>query len=202
MVSIKTVMAALEPRAIGQRIGRKHDNFLLTYHVKNPSPRTFAEYIKTLGDYYGGHFSVCVAGGGEMSPARAQEEAKSIIQRQYERRDEDIVGAYNDVVDSVNGGLGAHLQMIRDALKHQDMEMEINHILDTYFPPGGAGAEGDEAYRARLELVTQFCARYGDQLADSIDIEHPERYANREFKVVIRAYVEALDRAGKQFRRL
>lgn len=203
MVSIQAVVTALDERTIATRVARKHDDFLLTHRVRNPRPRTFMEYVQTIGEYYGAHFSTCIAGGGAMSPARSQEEAKAIIHRQYERRDEDIVAAYNDAAEGTNGGLGSHLQMIRDALKHQDIELYVNHIFDTHVPPGGAGAEGDQAYQDRLELIKQFIARFGDQLADSIDIAHPERYASRsEYKTLIRAYVEAIDRAGKQFRRL
>ena len=57
------------------------------------------------------------------------------------------------------------------------------------------------SWEDKVEIIRQFIAQCGANLASSIDVSQPERYA-QNFQELIRSYVQSLQTTSSIFRRL
>ncbi len=193
MVSINTTLAALDEREIAQHVGIPHDEARIRFPLSSNTVRDFDEFREIIGDYYNHHFACCVSDGGSLSRPEAIGRAKEALEGQYRRRNGDIVTAFNDAHDGINGGLRAVLDMIADALKIESVERYIRDVFDRQVAPN--------AWQDKVELIRQFIRQCGANLSSSIRADQPERYA-QNYSELIRSYVESLQKTSSIFRRL
>jgi hypothetical protein len=192
MVSINSLLAALDERTIAQGVGLAHDQVRLQYPLRSNVVGDFDEYADVLGQYYNYHFTACVSNGGRLSASEARSRAKEAIEREYRRRGGDIVSAFNDAHDGTNGGLRTQLDALADALKAQSVERYTRDAFDRHVAPN--------RWEDKVEIIRQFIARFGALLGGAIDVARPERYA-QNYEELIRAYVRALQQTSSMFRR-
>ncbi len=193
MVSISSLLAALDERTIAQRIGIPHDEARLGYPLRSNTVSSFDQFSDTIGDYYNHHFTSCVSNGGALSRSEARGRAKQILECEYRRQNGDIVSAFNDAHDGTNGGLRLVLDKIAEGLKVESVERYIGEVFDQHVAPN--------AWKDKVDIIRQFIADNGAHLASSIRADQPERYA-RDFQDLIRSYVAGLQRTSSIFRRL
>lgn len=193
MVSIGGLLQALEERTIARRIAIPHDEARMRYPLRSNTVGSFSEFSDIIGDYYNYHFTSCVSSGGTLSRSEATGRAKEILEKEYRRNGGDIVSAFNDAHDGTNGGLRVVLDKVADGLKAESVERYIREVFDRQVAPN--------SWEAKVEIIRQFIAQCGANLASSIRADQPERYA-QNFQELIRSYVEALKRTSSIFRRL
>jgi len=193
MASIDSLLDELDERMIAERIGIPHDEARMRFPLKSNTVRDFDEFGDVVGRYYEHHFAACVSSGGRLSHAEARGRAKEILEREYRRRNGDIVSAYNDAHAGTNGGLRILLDLIADALKAETVERYIRDAFHRHVAPN--------AWEQKVDIMRQFLSRFGPQLGPTIDVSRPERYA-REHEELIRAFVRALQQTSLVFRRL
>ena len=193
MAAIDDLLEAVEERQIAQRVGLLHDETRMEYLVRRNTVGAFEEYGNLLADYYNHHFTRCVSRGGSLPQSEAGGRAKEILEREYRRRNGDIVAAFNDAHDGTNGGLRVQLDVICEALKAESVERYIRDMFDRHVAPN--------SWEDKVEIIRQFIARCGANLASSIQTDEPERYA-QNFQELIRSYVMSLQRTSSIFRRL
>ena len=192
MAAIDTLLAALDEREIAQRIGLRHDEARMRYPLHSNTVGVFDEFSDIIADYYNHHFS-CVSNGGSLSRSDAAGRAKEILEREYRRRNSDIVGAFNDAHDGTNGGLRVVLDTIAEALKAEFVERYIRDVFDRLVAPND--------WDTKVEIIRQFIRQCGANLASSIRADRPERYAH-DYQELVRSYVKALQGTSSIFRRL
>ena len=193
MAAIDNLLKALDEREMAQRVGLKHDEARVSYQLQGNTVADFDAFTAIIADYYSHHFTKCVSGGGALSRAEAASRAKEILEREYRQRNGDIVAAFNDAHDGTNGGLRAILDMLAARLKFESVENYIRDLFDRHVAPN--------SWEDKVEIIRQFIAQCGVNLASSIDAGHPERYAG-DFKELIRAYVRNLQPTASFLRRL
>jgi len=193
MPMIDTILIALDEREIAQRVGLAHDEARMRYPLQRNTVNDFDEFSDIIADYYNYHFAQCVSGGGVMSRPQAAGRAKEMLESEYRRRDGDIVTAFNDAHDGINGGMRVVLDTIAEAMKTESVERYIRDVFDRHVAPN--------AWEDKVDIIRQFIARCGGNLASSIRADQPERYA-QNFRELIRSYIEALRRTSSIFRRL
>jgi len=193
MPAIDALLDALDERRIAAAVGLPHDEARIRYTLRHNTVSDFDEFTAIIGDYYNSHFTQCVSNGGSLSGAEAAGRAKEILEREYRRRDGDIVSAYNDACDGTNGGMRSVLDTIAEALKAESVERYTREVFDRHVAPN--------AWEAKVELIRQFIRRCGLHLSSSIRTDQPERYA-QNYQELVRAYVKALQRTSAIFRRL
>lgn len=193
MAAIDHLLAALDERQIAQQIGIPHDEARMDYPLSSNTVGSFDAFGDLIGDYYNHHFSRCLSNGGTLSRAEAEGRAKEVLEREYRRQDGDIVTAYNDAHDGTNGGMRVVLDKLAEALKAESVERYIRDVFDRIVAPN--------AWEAKVDLIRQFIRQCGANMASSIRADQPERYA-RDYQVLIRSYVNALQRTSSIFRRL
>jgi len=193
MVSINTTLAALDEREIAQHVGIPHDEARIRFPLSSNTVRDFDEFREIIGDYYNHHFACCVSDGGSLSRSEAIGRAKEALEGQYRRRNGDIVTAFNDAHDGINGGLRAVLDLIAETMKTESVERYIHDVFDRQVAPN--------AWEDKVELIRQFIRQCGANLSSSIRADQPERYA-QNYSELIRSYVESLQRTSSIFRRL
>jgi hypothetical protein len=193
MSSIKNLQEELDERTIAQRIGIPHDEARMRYSLRSNTIDSIEEFTWLIADYYTKHFTACVSHGGSLSASEAASRAKELLEREYRRRNGDIVTAYNDAHDGLNGGVRKILDTIAEGLKAEAVEFYIRDVFDRYVAPN--------SWEQKVEIIRQFIAQCGVHLASSIRTDQPERYA-RDFKELIQSYVAALQRTSSIFRRL
>jgi len=134
-----------------------------------------------------------VSKGGALSAAESASRAKEILEKEYRRRNGDIVSAFNDAHDGTNGDLRVVLDMIAEGLKAEAVQHYVREVFDQHVAPN--------SWEAKVEIIRQFIQQCGASLGSSIRADQPERYA-QNFQELIRSYVEALQRTSSVFRRL
>jgi len=193
MALIDDLLAELDEREIARRVGLPHDEARVRYPLRRNTVGSFDEFSDTISDYYNHHFTRCVSGGGRLSHSEAAGRAKEILDREYRRRQGDIVAAFNDARDGTNGGLRVVLDAIAEALKAESVERYVRDAFDRHVAPN--------AWEDKVEVIRQFILQCGANLASSIRADQPERYA-QNYQELIRSYVTALQRTSSVFRRL
>jgi hypothetical protein len=193
MVSINSLLSALDERVIAQQVGIRHDEARMRYACRSNTVSSFDEFSNILADYYNYHFTTCVSRGGALSRAEAAGRAKELIEQEYRRRNGDIASAYQDAHDGVNGGLRLVLDSIAEGLKTESVERYIREAFDRHVAPTD--------WPQKVAIIRQFIAQCGQVLASSISAHEPERYA-QDYRDLIRAYVTGLQRTSSIFRRL
>jgi len=153
----------------------------------------FREFERIIGDYFNHHFTRCISHGGRLSSSEATGRAKEILEGEYRRRGEDLVNAYNDAHEGINGGMRSILDLIADRLEDEAVERHIRGVFDRYVAPN--------SWEDKVEVIRQFLARCGQDLSSSVRADQPERYA-RDYQELIRAYRDALQRTARSLRRM
>ncbi|MCK4658165.1 MAG: hypothetical protein KAV82_01460 [Phycisphaerae bacterium] len=193
MISVQSVLGALEEREIARRVGIPHDETRMRFPLERNTVRDFDDFSNVIGDYYNHHFTTCVSNGGLLSRSEAAGRAKEALERHYRRRNGNIVSAFNDTHDGTNGGLRVILDVIADLLKTEGVERYIRDVFDRHVAPN--------SFDDKVELIRQFIERCGPDLSTSIQTDRPERYAH-DADQLIRAYVDSLRQTSALFRRL
>lgn len=190
---LEEILHALDEQIIAQEVGRHHDTVRATFTLNRNSSSTFAEFLRTIGEYYNHHHAACVTTGGRFSDQQAQQRAKRILDDHYRKQDGDCITAYNDAHEETNGGLHVILTTIADHLRDESVELYISSVFDRYIAPN--------SWQDKVDIIRQFIEQRGHLLDGSIDTANPERYAQNH-QPLIRAYVRGLQQTGRVFRRL
>ncbi|MBC2714911.1 MAG: hypothetical protein HF978_06340 [Desulfobacteraceae bacterium] len=190
---VNSLLAELDERIIAQRIGIPHDEARMRYPIHSNTVKNFDEFNRIIGDYYNTHFTSSISQGGRLSVSESSSRAKEIVEKEYRRREGDIVMAYNDAHDGTNGGLRVVLDIIADGLKRESVERYVRDVFDRYVAPN--------SWAQQVEIIRQFIAYCGSFLSADIHANPPERYA-RNYQELIQSYVSALQGTSGLLRRL
>jgi len=193
MGSITSLLRALDESEVARKVAIPHDEARMRYSLESNRVGSFEEFTDILADYYGKQFTSCVSKGGRLSKAEAAGRAKEIVEREYRRRGGNIVTAFNDAHDGLNGGLRAVLDMICEALKAESVERYVRDVFDRHVAPN--------SWEQKVDIIRQYLSQCGAHLSASIRVDQPERYA-QNYEELIRSYVAALQRTAASFRRL
>ena len=192
MSLLENLLAAMDEVTIAKTVGNPHDEARMQYSLTKNTVGSFEDFTDVISDYYNYHVSRCVVIGGHMSNTEAAGRAKEILEQEYRRQGGNIITAYNDAHDGTNGGLRLILDKIAEQLKTESVERYIRDVFDKYVDP--------TSWEQKVNVISQFIARYGRMLSSSIRSDQPERYA-QNYEELIKAYVESLKRTSSVFRR-
>ena len=193
MPVIDSLTSALDERTIARVIGIDHDEARMKYRLDANTVRSFREFKDIITDYYNYHYTTCVSRGGMLSASEAYGRAKELLEREYRKRNGDIVMAFNDAHDGTNGGMRSVLDAIADSIKGEAIERYVTDVFDRYVTPN--------SWEDKVEIIRQFIACCGDMLSSSIAAGQPERYAH-DYSGLIRSYVEGLRTTSARLRRM
>lgn len=193
MAALDNLLAALNERQLAQAVGLGHDEARMSYPLYHNTIADFEEFTDIIADYYNHQFTRCVSGGGALPRSEAAGRAKEILEQAYRRRNGDIVAAFNDAHDGTNGGLRVILDTLAEGLKTESVERYIREMFDKHVSPN--------SWEDKVEIIRQFIAQCGANLASSIDASQPERYA-QSYEELIRHYARSLQATSSIFRRL
>jgi hypothetical protein len=193
MSSINNLLAELDERIIAQRIGIPHDETRMRYSLRSNTVRDWDEFVWIITDYYTKHYAACVSPGANLPDFVAFGRAEELLDREYHRRGGNMVTAYPNARDGLNGGMRAVLDVIAEGLKAEAVEHYIRYVFNRYVDPF--------SWEEKMEIIRQFIAQYGVHLGSSIRADQPERYANN-YEELIRAYITAMQKTSSIFRRL
>jgi len=193
MTVFNSLMTELDERTIARLLGIAHDEARMQYRLDSNTVKSFDEFKRIITDYYNYHYTTCVSRGGRLPQSEAYGRAKELLEREYRRRNGDIVSAFNDAHDGTNGGMRSVLDVIADAIKTEVIERYVTDVFDRYVAPN--------SWETKVAIIQQFISCCGSMLSSSIVASEPERYA-RDYSILIRSYVEGLRRTSAMFRRM
>ena len=193
MVSIEALLEELEERTIAKKVGIPNDNARISYALKSNTVDNFDEFSRIIGEYYNHHFTHCVSRGGDLSTSEAAGRAKEILEREYRRRDGDIVSAFDDAHEGTNGGLRIVLDTIAESIKAESVERYIRDVFDRHVAPN--------AWDKKVEIIRQFINQTGVNFDSPLNKDKPEQYA-QTYQKLIRSFVNGLQRTSSIFRQL
>ena len=190
---INGLLAELDERRIAQVVGIPIDEARGRYALQSNTVANFAEFDSVITNFYNYLFTTCVSHGGTLPASEASSRAKEILEKEYRKKNGDIVMAYNDGHDGTNGGMRTVLDTITQGVKAAAVENHIRHAFDLYVEPN--------AWEQKVEIIRQFIAQCGSYLSSSIRTDQAERYASN-YMDLIRSYADALQRTSSNLRRL
>jgi hypothetical protein len=193
MMTIQSLIAELDERALAQTVGIPHDEMRMRYRLRSNTVTNFDDFSLIIAHYYSTHFTTCISKGGRLSRSQAASKAKEIIEQEFRRKGGDIVTAFNDAKDGTNGGMRRILDIIAEKLKEEAIEYHIRDTFDRYVTPN--------SWRQKVKIIKQFIQHYGRFLGSAIKGNQPERYA-QNYRELIGSYVSALRATSGIFRRL
>jgi len=193
MATINSLMAELDERTIAGRVGISHDEARMRYQLNSNIVSNFSQFSNIITDYYNYHYTHCVSRGGRLPASEAYGRAKELLEREYRKRNGDIVSAYNDAHDGTNGGMRMVLDVLADGLKVEVIERYMTDIFDRYVAPN--------SWDDKVEIIRQFISYCGGMLSSSVVASQPQRYAH-DYSALIRSYIEGLQKTSSMFRRM
>ena len=193
MGSLEAIVRQLEEREIARRVGIPHDEARMAYALRQNTAADFSAFVRIISEYYNYHFVRCVAGGGSLPSSEAEGRAKEILEQKYRTRGSTLQGAYYDAHEGTNGGLRAILDIIAEQLKYEAVERYVRKVFDDQIDP--------TSWEDKVNIIRQLIARCGADLAPSMDLRNPERYA-KDYAELIKSYVQSLWQTSSIFRRL
>ena len=193
MGTIERLLSEIDELYISKNVSIRHDEARMSYSLDKNTVGSYEDFTHVIADYYNHHFSRCVMHGGYLSHTEAAGRAKEILEQVYRRQGGNILTAYNDAHDATNGGLRVVLDKMAERLKEESVERHIRQAFDSFVALN--------SYEQKVDIMSQFMARYGHLLSSSIQADKPERYAT-SYEETIRSYVEALKRTSSVFRRI
>ena len=193
MQAIDGLLAELDERTIAQRIAVMHDETRMRYPLGSNTVNSYQQFKNIITDYYNYHHTNCVSHGGQLLASEAYGKAKELLEREYRKRNGDIVSAFNNAHDGTNGGMRVVIDTIADGLKAEVIERYITDVFDRYIEPS--------SWEQKVEIIQQFISYCGRILASSVVAAQPERYAH-DYSGLIRSYVDGLQQTSSMFRRL
>jgi hypothetical protein len=193
MAAINLLMTELDERTIADRVGIAHDEARMRYHLNSNTVQNFDEFRHIITDYYNYHYTNCVSRGGRLPASEAYGRAKELLEREYRKRNGDIVSAFNDAHDGTNGGMRNVLDTIADGLKAETIERYMAEVFDRYVTPN--------SWEDKVEMIRQFISYCGNMLSSSVVAGNPQRYAH-DYSGLIRSYIDGLQRTSSMFRRM
>ena len=165
MSTLNSLLAALDEITIAQRIQAPHDAARNSFRLQSNTVGSFDEFTRVIGEYYKHHFGLCVSRGGTLSMADAAGRAKEILERDYRRRNGDIVNAYKDAHLGRDGGLRVILDRIAEALKIESVERYTRDVFDRHVAP--------HAWGDKVRIIRQFIDEFAPMLGRSIEPDQP-----------------------------
>ncbi len=192
MPSIEALLHELDERTIANKIELEHDDARSQYVLRSSRIGSFTEFSDLLGDYYNYHYSRCVSRGGKIATGQAASRAKSIVENEYRRRNENINSAFADAQQGTHGGVGQLLNIIADALKREAVSMHVQDVFDRNIEP--------VSVEQKTEIVRQIFGRFGNMLPPTVDRNNPSYYATN-YKELAQLFADNLNRVARELRR-
>ncbi len=193
MATLDTLLSALDERRVAREIGIPHDEARMRYPLRSNTVRDFHAFSDIIGDYVRHHYAACISRGGTLSRAEAVGRAKEILDREYRRSGGDMMSAFGNAAEGVEGGLRAVLDKLAEAIKVEAVERYTREVFDRLVAPND--------WERKVELIRQFIRHLGYQFGGAIQADRPERYAH-DYRELIRGYVDGMRRTSSIFRRL
>lgn len=193
MANLETLLSSLDERRIAREIGIPHDEARMRYSLRSNTVPDFQTFSAIIGEYMRHHYAYCISPGGTLSSIEAVGRAKELLDREYRRSNGNMMSAYANAADGLDGGLRIVLDKLAEALKAEAVERYIRECFDRLLAPND--------WDRKVELIQQLVRHLGRQLDGVIQADRPERYA-ADYRDLVRGYVEGMRRASSVFRRI
>jgi hypothetical protein len=190
---IDGLLAELDERHIAQAVTIPIDEARNRFPLHSNTVNDFHEFDSIITDFFNYLFTTCVSHGGALSASEASSRAKELLEREYRKKNGDIVMAFNDACAGTNGAMRNVLDIITEGVKSEAVENHIRHAFDTYVAPND--------WMQKVAIIKQFITRCGPYLSSSIRTDQLERYAHNYLEL-LRSYCNALEKTSSIFRRL
>lgn len=188
-----SMMRELDRRVIAQRVEIPHAEARSSFRLERVTVGSFSEFKRTIGDFYAHVHATCIANGGRLTREHAEGQAETLLEREYRRRNSDIVGAYRDAHDGTNGTMTQIITILSDGIKYEAVQLYVRDVFERYVEPS--------SWTDKVEIIRQFIAVEGNQLGSNIDPATPERYA-ANFQPLIQSHVDGLRRTSETAARM
>jgi len=176
-IDVGRMFDRLDASVINREVLQKHDIARERFRLPVTRVRDHREFKLILESYVQFHHKM--TSGGEIDRKRAFGEAKRILLNEYgkDRFQDGYEAALQMALDGANGGMGAILNVIADALRRRAFEEYKDDIISDFVDP---------ASQSHFDAVSDaFFQRFGPLLA-----EHGVQINQRSFGMETRAIVE------------
>ena len=186
-------LKSVEDHNLAEKVGTPHDEARMKYRLGSNTVANATEFERVIGDYYAYHHSACVSYGGQMVKYEAVQEAKKIIDRAYQRKNQTMMNAVSDAKTGHNGAMRQMLDYIADALKNQALDDYIADTIDQHCRM--------DSWPEKVSLAKEALQALGHILPEEVRNRAPEELA-AGYVQFLRGLVEVIRDSAVAFRRI
>ena len=119
-------------------------------------------------------------------------EAFALLERTFQNKG-GAPAAMSEARNATNGGMRLILDLMSEQFKHEEQEKHINGVLRLMLDPLD--------WESKVDLIRTIIKSLENQLPPEIISQPPERFA-KHYEIIVKAYVETVDKVNQIFRSL
>ncbi len=166
--NLDEILALLDEENIARAVSIKHDTVREKYTLEKSTVANYEEFLVEITKYYGHHFRKTIA-DAKLPVEIATQNALEIVTQAYASQG-GLEAAYKNANIGTSGGLRAVIDSIYEALKREQEEKYINHVLTTQVNPLD--------WNEKTTLMRQYLTKFGRYLPAGTKARSPEQLAN------------------------
>jgi hypothetical protein len=166
--NLDKILELLDEENIAKAVSIKHDETRERYSLAKATVVNYAEFLTEIAKYYAYHFKKTIA-NADLPVEIASQNALEIVQQAYASQG-GLEAAYRNANVGTGGGLRTVIDSIYEALKREQEEKYVNHVLTTQVNPLD--------WNERVALMNQYLTKFGKYLPTGTKARSAEQIAN------------------------
>jgi hypothetical protein len=188
--TLEALMSEIDGAFLARTIGLPIDTARATYVLDSAIVTSHDEFLDTITAFYL-HVYRHVHGGPVNADA-VKDDAMALLQRAFADRG-GIEAALAEGRTGVRGGMRYVLDAMTDRLRSERQIKHVNRVFKEALDPLDS--------QSRVSLMAALLNRIGPSLPREIETTPPERLA-KHYELIVKTYVESLDKVKELFRSL
>ena len=188
---VDSIISQIDSTALAKGVAIPIDTARATYMLDSLTIRSSDEFYDTVSAFYL-HLQRHVHSASDSVDTDAvRADAMALVERTFANKG-GFKAAMNEAKDALSGGMKFILDAMTEQFKAERQAKHVNRIIKEAISPLDTNAQ--------ISLISVLLKRLAPHLPEEIATSPPERFI-QHYEIIVRAYVQSLDRVHEVFRR-
>jgi hypothetical protein len=189
---LQAILSEISAEALTNQIGLPIDTARAVYMMDSVTINSYEEFNDTIASFYLHLIRHKRKLSESVDLEAAGAEAFELLERTFSKKG-GLQAALAEARTPVNGGLRFVFDMVTEQFKREEQEKHVNRVLKSALDPLD--------WKGKVDLMGALMKCLGPHLQPEISSQPPERFAVH-YEVIIRTYLESMERVNSIFRPL
>jgi len=190
--TLQSILSEISAETLTNLIGQPIDTARAAYIMDSVTVDSYEEFNDTIASFYFHLVRHIRKLPDPVDSNAAGPEAFALLERTFSKKG-GLQGALAEARNAINGGLRFILDMVTEQFKREEQEKHVNRVLKSALDPLD--------WKSKVDLTGALMKRLEPHLGPEISSQPPERFAVH-YEVIIRTYLESMERVNSVFRSL